>query len=91
MNRHAAARRGWSNKGVIRRQTEYTRRMNPPSRQNAHWNDREDYDLCEAFTKGASVSRLAERHARTRTAILMRIERSLEGATRYMTHPTGEL
>jgi len=90
MNRYAATKRGWSNKGVIRRETEYTRRTNLPCRQNAHWNEREDYDLCEAFTKGVSVSRLAERHGRTRTAILMRIDRSLDGATRYMTSPTGE-
>ncbi|KVR21666.1 hypothetical protein WK13_34580 [Burkholderia ubonensis] len=82
MNRHQAALRGWSNSGVIVRHPDLARSL--PPRQNARWNDREDYDLCEAFTKGATITNLAKRHGRARTAILMRVERCLEGATRYM-------
>lgn len=79
--------RGWSNDGTIKpgTRTDWTQRMAPlPCRQNAKWNDREDYDLCEAFTRGVTITKLADRHGRSRGAILMRTERCLDGAARYM-------
>jgi hypothetical protein len=90
MNRYRAAQRGWTNTGGYSARYLKTLPPSTPVRTNCRWNDREDYDLCEAFTRGTSIRVLAERHARARTAILMRIERCLDGATRYMTNPTGE-
>jgi hypothetical protein len=81
MNRRQAAQRGWSNSGV----TDAAARLpNEPSRRNALWNDREDYDLLEAFTAGVTIPALMTRHGRTRYAVARRIDRALDGATRYM-------
>lgn len=90
MNRYAATKRGWTNKGGLSAQYRKQLPIPVPARQNCRWNDREDFDLCEAFTGGTSITVLAERHCRKRTAILMRVERCLDGVTRYMTNPTGE-
>lgn len=81
MNRYAGACRGWSEVGGYRIKSPVSEN---PSRQGVRWNDKEDFDLLEAITSGVSIKRLAARHARTRTAILQRVDRSVKGAERHM-------
>lgn len=48
-------------------------RLEPPLRAGENWTEAEDRELLEAFDAGAAVEALAERHARTRSAVISRL------------------
>lgn len=82
-NRHAAALRGWSNKGCL--SDRYL--FGNPLRQNAKYTPKEDYDLLDAYTSGVSLQDLAKRHQRKPGSLETRLSvpsRALAGAERYM-------